>query len=275
MEQSDFPYAGAKLAQLKEAYQVDVAADWGDADGKWNAGTWTKAELDKLHNAIELMADFMGGPEKFVRHLGGVTVRKADIGTHGGEALAHRVSLSIKGSFSAWTVVHEFAHAWDANYGWRLSRLLEKYTGGFTSPFLAGILKVSGLSDTDRFRPGKRPGRYGRRPGCNRAGYFYGDRPSGSNWSFNRVEDFAESVAMYMGWERGNELSDHARKRIIRYQLKDGDKDPFNVIDNWMYYAQRFYPDSGDYTRTKRWQFVDDLVNGRIEVRQEPTKHRV
>jgi hypothetical protein len=275
MEQSDSQYAQTKLAQLNEAYQVDVAAEWGDAIGTWNAGTWTKAELDKLHDAIDLMANYMGGSEKFVRHLGGVTVRKADIGTHGGEALAHRVSLSIKGSFSTWTVIHEFAHAWDANYGWRLSRLLEKYTGGFTSPFLAGILKVSGLSDTDRLRPGKRPGRYGRRPGCNRAGYFYGDKPSGSNWSFNRVEDFAESVAMYMGWERGNELSDHARKRIIRYQLKDGDKDPFNVIDKWMYYAQRFYPENGDYTKTKRWQFVDDLVNGRIEVRQEPTKQRV
>jgi hypothetical protein len=275
MEQSDYQYAQTKLAQLKDAFQVEVAADWGDSDGKWNAGAWTKADLDKLHNTIELMAALMGGPEKFVRQLDGVTVRKADIGSHGGEALAHRVSLSIKGTFSEWTVVHEFAHAWDANYGWRLSRLLEKYTGGFTSPFLAGVLKVAGLSDTDRFRPGKQPGRYGRRPGCNRAGYFYGDRPSGSNWSFNRVEDFAESVAMYMGWERGNALSEHARKRIIRYQLKDGDKDPFNVIDNWMYYARRFYPDKGDYTRTKRWQFVDDLVHGRIDVRKEPVKHGV
>jgi hypothetical protein len=80
---------------------------------------------------------------------------------------------------------------------------------------------------------------------------------------------------MYMGWERGNALSAHARKRIVRYQLKDGDKDPFNVIDNWMYYARRFYPDSGDYTKTKRWQFVDDLIHGRIEVRKEPRKHGV
>ena len=175
MERSDFQYAQEKLAQLKADYQVDVVADWGESDGKWTPGAWTKAELDKLYKAINLMVDAMGGKEKFIEHLGGVTVRKADIGTHGGEALAHRVSLSIKGSFSSWTVVHEFAHAWDANYNWRLSRLLEKYTGGFTSPFLAGILKVAGLSDTERFRPGKKPGRYGRRPGCNRAGFA---RPS-------------------------------------------------------------------------------------------------
>lgn len=275
MERSDSQYAQAKLAQLKSDYQVEVVADWEDSDGQWTSGTWSRAELDRLHSSIDLMVDAMGGKEKFVHHLGGVTVKKSDIGTHGGEALAHRVSLSIKGSFSSWTVVHEFAHAWDANYGWRLSKLLEKYTGGFTSPFLSSLLKAVGLSDTERFRPGKNAGRYGRRPGCNRAGYFYGDRPSGSNWSFNRVEDFAESVAMYIGWERNNDLSQHARNRIVRYQLKNGDKDPFNIIDNWMDYARRFYPDNGDYTKTKRWQFVDDLVNGRIEVRQEPIKHRV
>ena len=273
MERSDSQYAQGKLAQLRADYQVDVVADWGEGDGQWTPGTWSKAELDKLHNAIDLMVEAMGGKEKFIEHLGGVTVRKSDIGTHGGEALAHKVSLSIKGSFSSWTVVHEFAHAWDANYRWRLSRLLEKYTGGFTNPILAGVLKAAGLSDTERLRPGKKPGRYGRRPGCNRAGYFYGDRPSGSNWSFNRLEDFAESVAMYIGWERGNDLSQHARNRIIRYQLKNGDKDPFNIIDNWMDYAKRFYPDNGDYTKTKRWQFVDDLVKGRIELPEVRGRH--
>ena len=124
MERSDSQYAQAKLAQLKSEYQVEVVADWADSDGQWTSGTWSRAELDRLHSAIDLMVEAMGGKDKFVHHLGGVTVRKSDIGTHGGEALAHRVSLSIKGSFSSWTVVHEFAHAWDANYGWRLSKLL-------------------------------------------------------------------------------------------------------------------------------------------------------
>ena len=275
MEQSDSQYAQAKLAQLKADYQVEVLADWGNGQGEWKSGTWSKAELDRLHNSIDLIVNVMGGKEKFVNHLGGVTVKKADIGSHGGEALAHRVTFSIKGSFSSWTVVHEFAHAWDANYGWRLSRQLEKYTRGFTSPLVSRLIQIAGFSDTARFRPETKPGRYGRRPGCNRAGYFYGDKPSGSNWSFNRKEDFAESVAMYVGWERENDLSQHARNRIARYQLKNGDKDPFNIIDNWMDYAKRFYPDNGDYTKTKRWQFVDDLVNERIGIRQEPTKQRV
>jgi hypothetical protein len=266
MERADSPYAQAKLTQYRTEYQVDVVSDWGDGEGQWTPGTWSKAELDRLHNAIALFANAMGGKGRFVQQLGGVTVRKSDIGSHGGEALSHRVSLSIKGSFSTWTVVHELAHAWDANYDWQLSRLLEKYTGGFTSPVLSFLKRLAFLSDSGLWKADKKPGRYGRKPGCNQAGYFYGDRPSGSNWSFNRKEDFAESVAMYIGWERGNDLSQHARNRIVRYQLKNGDKDSFNIVDNWTDYAKRFYPDNGDYTKTKRWQFADDLMKGRVGV---------
>jgi hypothetical protein len=107
------------------------------------------------------------------------------------------------------------------------------------------------------------PGRRGRKPGCNAAGYFYGDTPSGSNWKFNRVEDFAESVAMYIGWERGNALSQHARDRIVRYSLNDGEKDAFNVPDNWSFYKKYFYPEGGDYAKTLRWKFVDELMKGK------------
>jgi len=266
MDKADVQYAQAKLAQLKGEYQVDVLVDWGDGDREWQPGKWTKVELERLHNSITLLANVMGESANFIRNLGGVTVKKSDIGTHGGEAVAHQVSLSTKASFSAWTVVHEFAHAWDANHGWKLSRLLEQYTGGYTNPVLSYLKQLAGLSDSAFGSPEQKPGRYGRRPGCNKAGYFYGDKPSGSNWSFNRVEDFAEAVAMYVGWEKNNDLSEHAQNRIIRYQLNNGEKDPFNTIDNWRDYAQNFYPDNGDYTKTKRWQFVDDLVNGRIVV---------
>jgi hypothetical protein len=266
MEQSDSQYVQSKLAQLEMDYQVEIVADWGEGEGEWQTGTWTKAELDRLHDQLALMADIMGGSEKFVRSIGGVTVRKADIGSHGGEALAHRVTFSTKGSFSAWTAVHEFAHAWDANHGWRLSRQLEKYTRGYTSPPLAWVMRFMGLSDSGRFNPENKPGRYGRRPGCNRAGYFYGDKPSGSNWSFNRLEDFAESVAMYMGWGRNNDLSNWAEARVRRYLLENGASDKNFGVDNWTDYARYFYPENGDYTKTKRWQFVDDLLNGRIGI---------
>ena len=88
MERTDSQSAQAKLAQLKSDYQVEVVADWGDGEGGWHPGTWARTELDRLHSAIDLMVDAMGGKERFVHHLGGVTVRKSDIGTHGGEALA-------------------------------------------------------------------------------------------------------------------------------------------------------------------------------------------
>jgi hypothetical protein len=98
-------------------------------------------------------------------------------------------------------------------------------------------------------------------PGCNAAGYFYGDKPSGSNWQFDRREDFAESVVMYCGWGNNNELSKTAHGRIERYLLSNGRKDPiYRIADHWSDYAHWFYPPQGDYTQTKRWAFVHQLM---------------
>lgn len=267
MENSDVSYASEKLMQLQTEYQVDVAADWGeDSDGAWQMGSWSKEELDKLSRSIGLLAGIMKGHNQFIKNLGGVTVKKEDIGMHGGEALAHLVRLNSKGSFSAWTVVHEFAHAWDANYSWKLSTALEKYTGGSTRPLLSWFQKLFGLSDSKFFTAENKSGRRGRKPGCNAAGYFYGDKPSGSNWKFNRREDFAESVAMFIGWGRSNDLSNWAEARIKRYLLENGASDKTFGVDQWAYYAKYFYPEGGDYTKTKRWKFVEELVKGRIEI---------
>jgi len=266
MNQSDAPYAMERVANLKSMFLVDIERDWGEDTGTWQMGYWAKDELDKLHNVLDCFASYIGGYDKFKECTGGVTVKKADIGTHGGEALKRRVSFSTKAKISPWTVVHEFAHAWDANYGWRLSEELEKYTGGHTSLIQSWFVKVFGNADSGLRTPEKTPGRYGRLPGCNAAGYFYGDIPGGSDWNFNKKEDFAESIAMYIGWERDNELSKHAKDRIIRYEFKNGEKDGFGVADNWTDYKKYFYPENGDYTRTNRWQFVDDLVNGKIKI---------
>lgn len=265
MKQSDALYAKEKLGLLKSQFMVEIFQDWGDTSGSWQDGFWSVAELDQLHNILDCFASCVGGPQKLGDYTGGVTVRKGDIGTHGGEADTHRVTLSSKGAFSAWTVVHEFAHAWDANHHWKLSAALERYTGGFTSLVISWLVKNFGKPDLLDRKFDHTVGHYGRKPGCNAFGYFYGDKPGGSDWNFNRKEDFAECVAMYVGWERGNDLSDHARNRIIRFQLNDGDKDGFGVPDNWKYYSRYFYPENGDYTRTKRWQFIDDLVKGKIQ----------
>jgi hypothetical protein len=266
MNLSDSQYAGERLAALKAMFQVEIHRDWGDDTGTWQAGSWTREELDRLQSTLMCFADCLGGVRRLGECTGGVTVYRDDLGSHGGEALAHRVSLAVKQTFSAWTVVHEFAHAWDANYGWMLSRALEKYTGGHTSRYTGIMTRMIGVPDSGVFDQENKPGRRGRKPGCNAAGYFYGDKPSGSNWMFNRVEDFAESVAMYVAWERGNDLSPWAKARLDRYLLPDGASSQFFGVDNWTYYRQFFYPENGDYKSTKRWQFVDDLVQGKIAV---------
>ena len=266
MNLSDAQYASEKVSLLKSMFQVEVQRDWGDETGSWQTGVWSREDLDKLQNTLMCFAECIGGVNKLGECTGGVKVFREDLGKHGGEANVHRVSLAIKQAFSAWTVVHEFAHAWDANFGWKLSRELESYTGGHTSRFTGMLPRMIGKPDSGIFAPEEKPGRRGRKPGCNAAGYFYGDKPSGSNWMFNRIEDFAESVAMYVAWDRGNDLSDWARTRIDRYLLADGEKSKFFGVDNWAYYRQYFYPENGDYQRTKRWQFVDDLVKGKIKV---------
>lgn len=266
MDLSEAQYAGEKLDQLRSMFQVEIEKDWGDEQGAWKDGIWSRQELEKLHSTLMCLADCLGGPEKLQACTGGVTVHREEMGRHGGEALAHRVSFSTRQTFSAWTVVHEFAHAWDANHKWKLSRLLESYTGGHTNPVSALAMRLTGQPDCGVFGQEDKPGRRGRKPGCNRAGYFYGDRPSGSNWNFNRVEDFAEAVAMYVGWERGNELSSWAKARLDRYLLADGEKSKLFGVDRWSYYRQFFYPENGDYAKTRRWQFVDELVRGKITV---------
>ncbi len=266
MNLADAQYASDKLTLLKSTFRVEIQRDWGDETGSWQPGVWSKKELDTFYETLMCFADCIGGPQKVCDYTGGVTVFREDLGTHGGEALAHRVSLSIKQTFTAWTVVHEFAHAWDGNYGWKLSQLLESYTGGHTSRFNGILARLIGKPDSGVFDKEEKPGRRGRKPGCNAAGYFYGDKPSGSNWMFNRVEDFAESVAMYVGWNRGNDLTPWAQARIDRYLLQDGATSPYFGADNWAYYKQYFYPENGDYTKTRHWQFVDDLVKGKIKI---------
>ncbi len=248
----------AHIARFAE-YQVRIAED----------GHWSSRELDDLFNSVTLLAGLLNGLENFTRHIGKVTFERTDTGANLGLAYHDRIQLSKKVSFSVWTVVHELAHVWDAKNGWKLSRAQEKYTHGFTNTFLSTLKR---FFIPDQWDAGKRgsetaPGRYGRKPGCNAQGYFYGDKPSGSNWRFNRKEDFAESVVMYCGWGRANVLSETAHGRIERYRLPNGRKDPvYGVLDDWSDYARYFYPQDGDYTKTKRWQFIHDLIENKMKI---------
>jgi hypothetical protein len=223
---------------------------------------WLTPDLELLHASIALFAEVMGGNDNFKRLLGDVRVERADTGTKLALAYKDRIQLSATGKPGSWSVIHELAHVWDAKNQWKLSLALEEYTGGFTDPSLSKTIKgISDRWDAGSGGAERKPGFYGRKPGVNAYGYFYGDRPSGSNWNFNRKEDFAESVVMYCGWGRDNPLSKTAHGRIERYLLPNGAKDPvYGIADNWTDYARYFYPEGGDYEKIKRWKFVDELV---------------
>ncbi len=246
-------------AQLNDEYKIKIQ----------QPQNWQEHEWQKLHGHIALLANILGGQEKFIQRLGEVIIERTDTGTSLGLAYNGRIKLNAKTNFSAWSVLHELAHVWDAKNAWKLSQALETYTGGFTNPALSAIKKhVPGQWDAGRNGAENKPGRHGRKPGCNAHGYFYGDKPSGSNWRFNRKEDFAESIVMYCGWTHVNELSPTAHGRIERYLLPNGAKDPLhNIADNWSDYAAFFYPENGDYTKTKRWQFIYELIQDNIQIK--------
>ena len=219
---------------LASAYDLTLVADWGEADEGWRTGYWSSAELRTVRKAVEDLATALGSADRFAQHVGHVTIRQEDI-PHRGQASKGVVTFTASPiSIDTWTVVHELGHVWDAHHGWRLSKALEAHTGGWT--FRPGILLRKWLGHLDEDR---------RWPGCNRFGYFYGGTPpAGSDANFSRKEDFAEAVTAYV-------YPAVAQSRVERFK-DDGRYAEF------LYYA--------DYTRTRRWDFVDRLVKGEILV---------
>ncbi len=89
-------------------------------------------DLELLHSSIALFAGVMGGSENFRRQLGEVLIERTDVGSKLALAYKDKIQLSGTSQLSAWSVIHELAHVWDAKNGWQLSRDLEKFTGGTT-----------------------------------------------------------------------------------------------------------------------------------------------
>lgn len=234
---SETQVADEAVQNLAQTYGITIVEDWGEVDedsGGWNEGEWSLDELHSLQQGVADLAGAMGGPDQFVHNLGRMTISQEDI-KYRGLATSRGVKFtSSPVSIDAWTVVHELGHVWDAHHGWRLSRALESYTGGYTNLVAMFVKKLRGEFDEER-----------RRPGCNRYGYFYGDvPPAGSDENFNRKEDFAESVAAYV-------YPALVQRRVDRFK------------DDERYRDVLYYP---DYTQTRRWAFVDGLAKGTIVV---------
>ena len=164
----------------------------------WDPGKWDYVELRTIKAALKDLSKKMGGPAKFRKFIGEATIKKAirsqcGAGTEfrgctemwwsryvvfsDGGTPPTNVDIKNRASIDKWTVVHEFAHAWDRNYGWTLGNGLGGYTG-----------ERPKNCDTNN-----------RLPGCNAAGYYYsGIPPAGSGNGFNQLEDFAESVTAFV-----------------------------------------------------------------------------
>jgi len=232
-----------KIVQyLTETYQLTISGDW------------SLDELQTLQQAVQDLAKAMGGANEFVGNIGiltiseaemeykalasaqGVKLRASPISTHGINYTAAPKSSSSHAptSIDTETLVHELAHVWDANSGWRLSKALQGYTGGRTNLLASLVKRWRGQCDEER-----------RLPGCNRFGYFYGDiPPGGSDPNFNRKEDFAESVTAYV-------YPSLVQARVERFGNDDRYRD-------FLYYQ--------DYTQTRRWEFIDGLLKGNIVI---------
>lgn len=235
---ADSQQADQVVQDLQETYQMSVEKDWGEgteADPQeWSGGEWSLEELRILHKGVADLANAMRGADKFVENIGSITISQVEM-KYRGLASVHGIKFTAsKISIDPWTVVHELAHVWDANSGWKLSRTLESYTGGCTNLVAMALKRARGQCDEKR-----------RMPGCNRLGYFYGGvPPAGSDQNFNRKEDFAESVAAYV-------YPALVQQRVDRFKDDDNYRD-------LLYYS--------DYTQTQRWAFVDGLIKGTIVV---------
>jgi hypothetical protein len=219
------------VRDLAETYRVHVAKDWAERmEGTWSGGYWSMRDLRVLQEAVGDLAKAMGGADRFISNVDGVTIKQVKMKL-GGLAFKHTIKLTALSEFPLWTVVHELAHVWDAKTGCRLSKALQLYTGGRTNWLKKMIRKLSrGFDEQHRL------------PGCNLFGYFYGGvPPAGSDGNFNRREDFAESVTAYV-------YPSKAQSKVERFK----DDERYREL---LYYA--------DYTQTKRWAFVDGLMRSR------------
>jgi len=165
-----------KILKQLLAYEVKIKVDWGMRGKRWQEGLWTLAELQTVLDAVQDLANAMGGTEPFKSNLGGITITQKNMKS-GGLGRSHNVTLNANG-FSQWTVVHELAHAWGAAKCWKLSKDMQSSLGaGFAHPILH-FLNPS--NDSYWYDPGSGP------------------PPCGTDANFNAKEYFAESVTAYI-----------------------------------------------------------------------------
>ncbi len=141
------------------------------AEGNWDE--------DKLRILEESSFLFFGmTPENYKKWFWteNLVVRLEDM-SKGGLTSKNLVLLN-PANLTSWTVVHELAHAWDASQGWKLSTWMARATGSqFNYPLFHRMFPKS---KSFWYAVGNPP------------------PPCGVDANFNKLEDFAESVAAYL-----------------------------------------------------------------------------
>jgi hypothetical protein len=250
-----------KYVKELKIYNLYVKVDWGlvynrtiapplhgirSINCAWEDGYWTLDELKELRKGAFDLSRAMGGLNKFNAKLGHVNVSQVKLtGSNAaaaaeGDAHSLKVNAIYQNKFRRWAAVHELSHVWDGNNNWELSRYLESYTGGYTlSPSSVDTPAYCQIDIEHEM------------PGCNDAGYFYGGvPPKTSGGSFDRYEDFAESVTAYV---YPSEARAVVGSQLAKYEklYKSKNPDLYQI-----YYSLLSYD---DYRATERGQFVEML----------------
>ena len=260
-EGAEAEYADQLISFLVDLYNVQVRKDYGyvtvwefprnpdlpaTSSCVWLAGRWTTEELSTLFAGVRDLATAMGGPAKFRAEMGQTLVVRQYPISGLGETKIPDVKLDDDPSntLSNWTVVHEFAHAWDQAHEHALSNGLMTYTGGdylsesTKQQYWADVCGATMNSDGSINFHGNDWMR-----GCNKSGYMYASPPpKGSDRNFNAREDWAESVTAYV-------YPAYATNLVQVYQ-----SDPNR--SRFLWYA--------DYRETDRWAYVNGVINGKL-----------
>jgi len=149
-----------------------------------------------VQQAVHQFASAMGGPPIFRARLGGVRLEFRNM-KYGGLAFAHAILLNPD-QLTAWTVVHEMAHTWDAAHRLQFASEMQKQVNAGYLRWYYPILHI--LDPNDQ--------RYWYLPGS-------GPPPCGIDRNFNAREDFAEAVTAFIFPEVAAE---RARTRGWPYQ---------------------------------------------------------
>ncbi len=157
-------------------------------------GDWKESALSTLYDACEPLFQALLPRQQNLSWLEGKPIIAEEIRQLG---LTSAKWIKFNPNYlTAWTVVHEFAHAWDYANHLRLSGRMRRFTHSW----------------------GPLPLLHQWRPADERFWYHPGSLPPpcGKDRNFNRLEDFAEALAAYV---YPQEAQKKAAERGMGYEL--------------------------------------------------------